>query len=178
MDLKNDLKKASEFINNWQINEADKILNELYSKFPNDNEIKILLAVTQNSLRNQIVALQLVDSVLDSDSENQHAIVMYPSLVFELADFFIGNNDLVQFKNKLIRIEKMGFKKVGFDLGVAYKYLSMVYKENGDIEKAIDYLKLQKELYVMDDFLNESYVMSGDIDKKISLLTEDKNHRR
>lgn len=54
-------------IDNWQIDKADKILNELYSKHPDNNDIKILLAVTQNSLYKQNTALQLLDSILDSN---------------------------------------------------------------------------------------------------------------
>ena len=50
MSLKKELNAVSKLIDNWQIKEADKILNDLYSKYPADNDIKVLLAVTQNSL--------------------------------------------------------------------------------------------------------------------------------
>ncbi len=175
MSLKKELKEASKLIDNWQIDEADKVLNHLYSKYPQNNDIKVLLAVTQNSLRNQATALQLLDSVLDSNPKHEHAIAMYPSVVLELADNFIENNDLTSLKQRLEKIEAMGFKKIGFDLGSAYNYLYIIHEKNGDSRKAIDYLKLQKELYRKDDFLNDFHVKSGDIDRKIELLTQGMN---
>ncbi|WP_153799749.1 tetratricopeptide repeat protein [Foetidibacter luteolus] len=175
MSLKKELKEASKLIDNLQIEEADKFLNELYSKHPDNNDIKILLAVTQNSLYNQDTALQLLDSILDSNPKHKHAIAMYPSVVLELADNFIENNDLTPLKQRLEKIEKMGFKKIGFDLGIVYNYLSIIHERNGDKRKAIDYLELQKELYKKDDFLNDFHVKSGDIDKKIEMLTQYKN---
>ena len=167
MSLKKELNAVSKLIDNWQIKEADKILNDLYSKYPADNDIKVLLAVTQKSLYNRAGALQLLDTILNSNPEHEHAIAMYPSLVFELATDFIEKNDLAILKEKLERIEKMGFNKVGYDLGTAYKYLSLIYEKNSDFRKAVDYLELQKELYKTDDFLNDCHVKSGDIDNKI-----------
>ena len=174
MNLKKELKETSKLIDNWQIDEADKILNQLYSKYPENNDIRILLAVTQNSLRKQTTALQLLDSILDSNPKHEHAIAMYPSVVLELADNFIENNDLSPLKQRLEKIEKMGFKKIGFDLGTVYNYLSIIHEKCGDTGKAINYLEQQKELYKKDDFLNDFHVKSGDIDRKIELLRQDK----
>ena len=175
MSLKKELREAAKLIDNWQIDEADKMLNQLYSKYPENTDIKVLLAVTQNSLRNQATALQLLDSVLNSNPKHEHAIAMYPSVVLELADNFIENNDLTPLKQRLEKIEKMGFKKIGFDLGTAYNYLSIIHEKSSDVRKAIDYLELQKELYKKDDFLNDFHVKSGDIDRKIELLRQSMN---
>lgn len=172
MNLKKELQKASKLIDNWQIEEADKILNLLYSKYPEDNDTKVLFAVTQNSLRNETTALQLLDSVLDSDPKNVQAIAMYPSILFEIADSLIASNEITSLKRRLEKIETMGFEKLGFDLGIVYDYLSTIYIKSGDLRKAIDYLELQKELYKNDDFLNNSYIKSGRIDRKIKLLTQ------
>lgn len=175
MDLKKQLQKASKLIDNWQIDEADKVLNELYTRYPGNNDIRILLAVTQNSLRNQNNALILLDSILDSDPEHEHAIAMYPSVVIELADKFIANKNFTPLKEKLEKIVRIGFEKIGFDLGTVYEYLSAIHEKNGDIRKAIDYLELQKELYKKDEFLKDYHISSGEIDKKIEMLMQKNN---
>ena len=172
---KRKFKKAVKQIQSFQamesfnVEEANTTLEELIDNYPHNPKIMFQYAVTQNSLGNKDVALQILAKCIDLNPDDEDARCIYPTILLESVDS-IEDSELFIWKDKLLKVANWGFDSVGFDLGTFYKLLAKIETAERNNEQAIYYLEKAKDIYRKDSFLCKSHIDSGEIDDLIKSL--------
>jgi len=164
MKLRDQLKHIDKLTDGFKFDEAGEMLEKLLILHPDSNDVKIRLAFIRNSMRNPSGTLKLLDDILATKPKHKHAIAMYPSVLFEVIE---ENSDITVYKSRLELLTKLGFRKIGHDLGTVYQYLSEIYEQSKDYKTAISFLEKKIELNKKDDFL-KNYIAESQ--EKIATL--------